>query len=320
MQAIRVSAFGGPEVMVPAEVDPPAPGPGELLIAVRAAGVNPVDAYIRSGTYAAKPPLPYTPGLDGAGRVEAVGPGIADFQPGDRVYCGASVTGTYAELALCRHDQVHRLPEGVSYPQGAALGIPYATAFRALHHKGRARAGQRVLIHGASGAVGLAAVQMARARGLTVLATAGSVPGREMVQRQGAHAVFDHYDAGRAERILAAADARGPDLILEMLADVNLALDLELLAPGGKVIVVGNRGCIEINPRLLMAKEASIEGVLLANASPEDMTDIHDGLRSGLLDGTLQPVVARELPLRAAAESHRAVMNSPHRGKIVLIP
>lgn len=320
MLAIRVDAFGEPEVMTPVDVPPLDPGSGELLIALHAAGVNPVDTYIRAGTYPARPPLPYTPGLDGAGIVAAVGPGVTDFHTGDRVYCAGSISGTYAAQTLCRIDQVHRLPASVSFTQGAALGIPYATAYRALYHKGRARAGQRVLVHGASGAVGLAAVQMARALGLTVLATAGSPEGRQLVQDQGAHAVFDHHQTRRAESILESTDRRGPDLILEMLANANLALDLDLLAPGGKVVVIGNRGSIAINPRLLMAKEASVEGLLLMNAAPEDMRDIHRGIGAGLADNTLNPVVGREFPLARAAEAHREVMDAPHRGKIVLIP
>ena len=302
-----------------ATIDSPAPGADEVCIAVKAAGVNPVDTYIRAGTYPIKPPLPFTPGLDGAGIVTVVGAEVKDLKPGDRVYCTVSLTGTYAEQAVCPCTQVHPLPEAISFAQGAALGIPYATAFRALYHKARAQAGQRILIHGASGAVGLAAVQMARALGLTVLGTAGSPEGRDLVQDQGAHAVFDHHDPQRQEGILQATDGQGPDLILEMLADANLAMDLELLAPGGKVVVIGNRGTVTINPRLLMAKEASVEGMLTMNATPEAMIEIHRGIAAGLEDGTLRPVIKSELPLAQAARAHHEVIESSHGGKIVLV-
>lgn len=320
MQAIYIHQFGGPDVMTLAEGPSPTPGPHEVRIAIKAAGVNPVDTYIRAGTYPIHPPLPFTPGLDGAGIVEGVGAEVMDFQPGDRVYCAGSVTGTYAEQAVCQIHQVHPLPDAISFAQGAALGIPYATAFRALCHKAQAQSGQRVLIHGASGAVGLAAVQLARALGLTVLATAGSPEGRDQVQRQGAHAVFDHHDPQRLDAIREATQGRGLDLILEMLANANLAMDLELLATGGKVIVIGNRGSIEINPRLLMAKEASIEGLLLMNAPAEALAEIHRRIGAGLIAGTLQPVVARQFPLAQAAQAHQDVIDSSHQGKVVLIP
>ncbi len=320
MQAIYMHQFGDPEVLTLAEGPSPTPGPKELRIAVEAAGVNPVDTYIRAGSYPIQPPLPCTPGLDGAGIVEAVGADVTEFKPADRVYCAGSVTGTYAEQAVCHVGQVHPLPDTISFAQGAAVGIPYATAFRALHDKARAQQGQSVLIHGASGAVGLAAVQLASAQGLTVLGTAGSPEGREQVRRQGAHAVFDHHDPQRLEAIREATEARGPDVILEMLANANLALDLELLAPGGKVIVIGNRGRIEIDPRLLMAKEASVEGLLLMNTSAEALTEIHRRIGAGLVEGSLRPVIGRQFPLSQAAQAHREVMASSHRGKVVLIP
>ena len=147
MKAIRVHEFGGPAVMKLEEVPDPKPGPGEVVVRVRAAGVNPVDAYIHTGTYARKPALPYTPGQDGAGEVEAVGADVKDFKAGDRVYiCGVGNTvagaGTYAELALCIPSQLHPLPARASFAQGAALGVPYCTAYRALFQRARRQAGR----------------------------------------------------------------------------------------------------------------------------------------------------------------------------------
>src|SRR5689334_5173398 len=248
MKAIRVHEFGGPEVMTIEEVPDPSPGPAQVLVRVKAIGVNPVDHYIRTGTYARKPPLPYTPHTDIGGIVEAVGTGATRFKKGDRVYAFA-VVGGGAELAICEEWQVMPLADQASFQQGAAIGVPYGTAWRALFIRARARAGETVLVHGASGGVGTAAVQLARAAGLRVLGTAGTDAGLKLIQEQGAHTVFNHRDADYRAGIFAATGGRGADLILEMLANVNLDNDLDLLALHGRVVVIGNRGRIEIDPR-----------------------------------------------------------------------
>ena len=320
MKAIRVHQFGEPQVLQIQDVAAPTPKDEEVLVSVKAAGVNPVDTYIRSGTYAVKPPLPYTPGMDAAGIVEAVGPTVRDLRPGDRVYCSGTVTGAYAEKAICLASQVHRLPEGVSFGQGAAVGIPYVTAYRALIQKAKARAGQTVLVHGASGGVGIAAVQIARSLGMTVIATAGSDKGRRLAAEQGAHHVFDHNDPTHGQSLRHVSAGRGADVILEMLANINLATDLEVVAAGGTIVVIGNRGAIEINPRLLMGKDASVVGMVVLNAPAADLASIHAALYAGLENKTLRPVIAAELPLSDAAKAHRLVMESRHCGKIVLVP
>src|SRR5437870_4811516 len=174
MKAIRVTDFGGPDVLKLQNVADPKPDSGQVLVRVKAAGVNPVDTYIRAGVYAKKPNLPYTPGTDAAGIVEAAGPNVKRFKPGDRVYTNGSITGVYAELALCEESRVHPLPSNISFAQGAALGVPYGTAYRALFQRGHAKPGEAVLVHGASGGVGIACVQFARAAGLTVIGTGGT--------------------------------------------------------------------------------------------------------------------------------------------------
>jgi NADPH2:quinone reductase len=320
MKAIRVREFGPPEVMRVEETPDPSPGPGQVLVRVRAAGVNPVETYIRSGAYARRPALPYTPGHDAAGIVEAVGTGVAGVAAGDRVYTSETVTGAYAELALCNASRVHPLPASVSYAQGAGVGVPCATAWRALHQRARAVPGETVLVHGASGGVGVAAVQIARAAGLRVFGTAGSAEGLALVLREGAHAVFDHRSAGYLEEAVAATGGRGFDVILEMLANVTLARDLKILAMGGRVVVIGSRGTVEIDPRDAMARDASVVGMSLFNMPDADRAVVHAALVAGLENGTLRPVIGRELPLAAAPESHGTVMSPGARGKIVLLP
>jgi NADPH2:quinone reductase len=291
-----------------------------VVVRVKAAGVNPYDTYTRLGTYAIKPALPYTPGGDAAGTVGSVGEGVAGFAPGDRVYVGGTLTGAYAEQTLAEAWQVHPLPPKVTFAQGAGVNVPYATAFRALWQIARAQAGETVLIHGASGGVGVAGVQLARAAGLTVIGTGGTERGRKLAADEGAHHVLDHRAPGYLDELMKLTGGRGVDVILEMLANVNLAKDLTVLAPKGRVVVIGNRGNIEINPRDIMRRDAAVLGMVLFNASRQELASIHAGIVAGLENGTLRPVVGKELPLAEAAQAHRAVMEPGAFGKIVLVP
>jgi NADPH:quinone reductase len=320
VKAIRVHEFGGAEVLRFEEAQTPRPGPGQVLVQVHAIGVNPVETYIRAGTYAFKPVLPYTPGNDGAGVVEQVGPDVKQFKPHDRVYTAGSVSGMYAEFGLCRTEQVHPLPANVSFAQGAAMGTPYATAYRGLFQRAKARPGETVLVHGASGGVGTAAVQLARARGLRVLGTAGSEEGRKLAREQGAHEVFDHRVPDHFIQIMKATDGRGVDVIVELLANVNLGKDLTILAKGGRVAIIGSRGRVEIDPRDAMQRDVDLRGMVMPNTSPTDLASIHAALVAGLEDGTLRPVIGKEFPLAEAAQAHRAVMEPGAFGKIVLVP
>lgn len=320
MKAIRVREFGDPDVMKLEEVAAPQAAPGQVVVRIKAAGVNPVDTYIRSGAYARKPTLPYTPGADGAGTVEVIGEGVTNVAVGDRVYVAWTLSGTYAELALCEPGQVHPLPQRVSFAQGAAVNIPYATAYRALFQRAHAQPVDTVFVHGASGGVGVAAVQLAHAAGMTVIGTAGSEKGRQLVLDQGAQHVLDHRAPGYLDQLLTLTNGEGANVILEMLANVNLGKDLSVLARFGRLLIIGSRGTVEIDPRAAMARDANILGVMLANASRQETVSIHRALVAGLENGTLRPVVGRELPLVDAPRAHRAVMEPDAYGKIVLVP
>jgi NADPH:quinone reductase len=286
MKAIRVHEFGGPEVLKLEDVVRPTPSAGQVLVRIHAAGVNPYDTYMRAGTYPLKPPLPYTPGSDGAGIVEAVGEGVKKVTQGDRVYTARTLTGAYADYALALEEQVHPLPAEIDFKQGAGIWVPYGTAYHALHHAAKAHASEAALVHGASGGVGIAALQIARAVGLKVLGTAGTPKGLEIAKREGADQVFDHRKAGYHEEILQAT---------------------------------GNRGEVTINPRELMARRASIRAFTLWGITPAEEADIHAGLFAGLENGTLRPVVGKELPLADAARAHKEILEPGSAGKIVLI-
>lgn len=320
MKAIRVREFGPPEVMQIEDVPLPHPGPGQLVVRVKAAGVNPVETYMRSGIYARKPALPWTPGSDAGGVVESVGEGVTNVSVGARVYTAGSITGTYAEQALCEQSQVHQLLEKLSFEQGAAIGIPYATAYRALFHRAGAASGEWILVHGATGGVGVAAVQLAHAAGMKVIGTGGTEKGRDLVKEQGADYVLNHHEADYLNQIGRLTGDHGVDVVLEMLANVNLDRDFNVLAARGRVVIIGSRGRIEIAPRDIMNHDAAVVGMLLNNATKEELASIHTGLHAGFGNGTLTPIVERQMPLADAPLAHHEVMKPGAYGKIVLKP
>ena len=319
MKAIRVRQFGGPEVLNIEEVPVPEVGPGQVLVSIHAVGVNPVDTYIRAGKYGPRT-FPYTPGLDSAGVVETIGEGVARVKPGDRVYTGSTLSGAYAQKALCSEQTVHALPAHITFQQGAAIGVPYATAYYGLFVRAAARAGETLLVHGASGGVGVAAVQLAKNLGCTVIGTAGTQEGTDVVADQGADFVLNHRKEGYLAKLMDLTAGKGVDLVLEMAAHLNLGKDLTVLAKNGRVIVIGSRGKVELDPRDTMSRNAEIRGMSLLNVTAQELLPIHDAIIAGLEKRTLRPVVARELPLAEAVVAHKLVMQDGARGKIVLVP
>lgn len=320
MKAIVVHEFGGPEVLQLKEIPTPRPAAGQVLVRIHAAGVNPYDTYMRAGVYAIKPQLPYTPGSDAAGVVESVGEGVSKVKSGDRVYTAKTLTGAYSEYALTLESQVFPLPAKISFAQGSGVWVPYGTAYHALNQCTKARAGETVLVHGASGGVGIAAVQIARAMGLTVLGTAGSEKGMELAKREGAHQVFHHTKPEYREQILKTTGGQGVNLILEMLANVNLGHDLKLLASYGRVVVIGSRGDVTISPRDIMSRRGSILAFTLWGIHEAEDREIHAAILAGLENGTMRPIVRKEIPLADAIRAHKEVLEPGAYGKIVLVP
>jgi NADPH2:quinone reductase len=323
VKAIRVAQFGGPEVLKLTDVPDPTPGLGQVVVRVRAAGVNPADTYVREGKYAVKPDLPYTPGGEGAGEIKSLGRGVAGFTVGQRVYFSGTaaghIAGAYAELALCGADQVYSLPDQVSFEAGGGIGVPYVTAYRAIVQRGAARPGQWVLVHGASGGVGIAAVQIALAMGCRVIGTGGSEAGRQLIKQQGVEHVLDHHDPGYLDQIMATTGGRGVDVVIEMLANVNLQKDMGLMAPLGRIVIVGNRGTVEIDPRGTMGKQLDIRGMAVFSATAAQLAEAHAAIGAGLRNQSLRPIVGQTFKLGEAAAVHEAVLRGPAVGKIVLV-
>jgi NADPH2:quinone reductase len=318
MKGIIVREFGEPEVMKLEEISMSEPTASQVLVRMKAAGVNPVDTYLRTGIHAHAPHLPYTPGKDGAGIVESVGPDVKGLKAGDRVYTAGTSTGTYAEFAICEESQLGLLPENVSFEQGAGVWTPYATSYRALFQKAAVVTGDTVLIHGASGGVGIAAVQWAKNAGAVVVGTASSKEGIELVKKQGADAVFDHSDEDHLGEIREFTGGKGVDVIIEMLANENLERDFEALAMFGRITIVGNRGSLQFTPRQAMTRDATLYGMSLFNAPRSAIEEIHAAIFNGLSIGFLNPIVRESIPLAEAPRAHRDVIENKAFGKIVL--
>ncbi|SDB82911.1 NADPH2:quinone reductase [Raineyella antarctica] len=321
MRAIQITEHGGAEVLSYTEVDVPAPGPGQVRVRVRAAGLNPADTYmVRGGYEFFHNPLPWVPGFDSAGDIEAVGEGVEGLAVGDRVFVAgvlAPSSGAFGQYHVADASVVRQLPDSVSYAQGSAIGVPYQTAYHALFQRAGLRPGETVLIHGASGGVGQACVQFARAHGARVIATAGSAEGLDLARTQGAHVVLDHTAEDHVEAIRAAAP-KGIDVVIEMAASTNLEHDLGLLARGGRVAIVGARTPVEITPRLVMRTEAAILGIALWYMTPGQVAEALAATAAGLETGTLSPTVGHELPLERLAEGFALVTTGHRAGKVVL--
>jgi NADPH2:quinone reductase len=319
MKAIVIHQFGTPEVMQLEEVPDPIVKEGQVLIRVHASGVNPLDTYLRSGIKVGDytPTLPYTPGNDAAGIVEAVGEGVTNVNIGDRVYA-QPLTGSYAELALCDATKVYPLPAKISFAGGTCINVPCRTAYYSLFKLAHAAPGEIVLVHGASGSVGSAAVQVAVEAGLRVIGTAGSESGIELVKNLGAHYVFNHRDPNYLNQIREVAS--GIDVILEMAASANLTKDISLMNPGGRIVVIGGTKSVEIDPVAIIGLGISIIGVRLSLIEEKTNEQIHAALYRSLENGSLNPIVDQEIPLAEAPRAHYAIEKSGSLGRICLVP
>jgi len=321
MKAVRVHRFGGPEVLqVDANVPVPEVGDDQVLIRVMFAGVNPVETYIREGQYSRLPDLPYTPGSDAAGYVQQLGRNVTTLKVGDRVFVSGTSTntGSYSQYVVSDSTYVFPLHPRLSFAQGASLGVPFFTAYKALILRAETKPGETVLVHGASGAVGTAAVQIARALGAIVVGTAGTKEGMDVVSKCGAHHVFNHnhknYDKKMVEHL-----GTGFDVIIEHLANINLGHDIQMLKEKARVMIVGCRGAVSINPRHLMLPEASIRGVSLGSTTPTEWSEMGAAIVAGIEAGWVSPVINKEYTMDQVAQVHHDIVHSKGaKGKLVL--
>ncbi|XP_037800538.1 quinone oxidoreductase-like [Penaeus monodon] len=317
MRAVLVRQFGDVDQMKVERIPIPTVRDKQVLIKVHSSGVNPVDTYVRAGQYKMLPDLPYIPGKDAAGLVHSVGASVTKFKPGDRVFSSqTNQMGTLAEYACVDESNVFPLGSSLTFDEGAAIGIPYFTAYRALFQKALAKSGERLLIHGASGAVGIAATQIAKKHGMYVVGTGGTTEGIDLVRETGADEAVNHRDSNYIEKLM---EGEKFDVILEMSSHVNLGHDLTLMNSDGRTVVIGCRGPVNINPRALMGTEGSIIGCALFSATPDQFQEIGSAVVKGITDGWVKPVIDTVFDLEKAHEAHTAVIHSKGaKGKLIV--
>jgi len=299
----------------------PVPGPGQVLVKVLSTGINPVETYKRAGIYGPLP-VPWTPGSDGAGTVEQVGPDVKSLKAGDRVWLLNGV-GTYAQYCLATEANAQILPDKYTFDQGASLWVPYGTAYHALFQVAQPSKDSKIFIHGASGGVGQACLQFARQvpGKPVVIGTASTEEGLKLIKVEGG-IPLNHKEDGYINKVTELTNGQGPDIILEMLANVNLGQDMKIVAKNGVIVVIGSRGPVEVNAREIMGKRAWITGVALLNASAQETTEIVKGITGGLTSGTLSPTVGKAYKFSEVAKAHEDIIKPPSgaSGKIVLHP
>ncbi|GFW73124.1 quinone oxidoreductase [Trichonephila clavipes] len=322
MNAIRIEKFGCERVLELKSVEIPKPTESTVVVKVIAAGVNPVDTYIRSGGFYTVPELPFTLGKDGAGIVHELGADVTNFKVGQRVFiCSRSVYkyGTYAEYAVVKEEELFPLNDCLSFEEGAAIGIPYFTAYRALVLKARCCANETVFIHGASGSVGLASIQIAKHLGLKVIGTAGTEEGMAMVKNTGADFVLNHKEKKYLEKLAEITDNVGVNIVVEMLANVNLNKDLDVLAPRGRLTIIGSRGMCQVDPRKMMVPEVNVIGVALLSSTKEEWKETSEFIVKGIEDGWVKPIIDKKYPLEKACDAHTDIIHSSGaKGKLIL--
>lgn len=324
MRVIEIAGPGGPEVLRPATRSVPEPMAGEILIRVRAAGVNRPDALQRAGSYAPPPGASDLPGLEAAGEVAAVGPGGgAPWAVGDAV-CALLPGGGYAEYALTHQDHALPVPAGMEATAAAGLCETFFTVWGNVFDRGRLAGGEVLLVHGGSSGIGTTAIQLAAARGARVFATAGSEAKCRACLGLGAELAIDYRTEDFVLAVRDATGGRGVDVILDMVGGDYLARDVRALAPEGRLVMIAHQkgATAELNFAQVMVKRLTITGSTLRPQSVEAKARIAAALRREvwpLLDsGRIAPVIDRVYPLEAAAEAHARLESSAHVGKIIL--
>ncbi len=324
MKAIRFHELGGPEVLRYEDAPDPSPASGEVLVRVRAIGVNYADTMFREGRYFLQPVFPAIPGLETAGEVVAVGEGVTAFVSGDRVMGPLANAGGYAELAVAPAHHLSKLPDNVSWTDAAALPIAAVTADQVLHVAGRLCPGETVVVHAAAGSVGTLMVQLAKLAGARVIATASTEEKRQLALSLGADVAIDYRQADWPQRVRAATGGRGADVIAEMVGGAVFTQSWTCLAPWGRLVCFGMAGgeMPQLNPVMLMPQNQSVTGYYVTSAidRPDLMRPTYDRLYAALSGGNLRVIVGGTAPLSEAAEVHRRLQGRQTTGRLVLLP
>lgn len=324
VKAVRIHETGGPEVLVYEEVPVPSPGQGQVLVRIEAASVNQVDAAVRSGAFPTPKKPPKTIGSDGAGVVEAVGPEVVGVKTGDEVFfqgLGIGSEGSYAEYVLVAQEQCVPKPASLSFAEAAAMGLVFPTAYYALVRKGDLQPGETVLVQGASGGVGTASVQLAKALGARVLATVGSEEAARRVRDLGADEVIVYKTSDVGAEVARLTDGRGVDLIHELVVSENLPADIGMIAKRGRIVCTGRgpRPDVTVPIGAAVGKDASLLFMSTANAGRAGVAEMMREIARLAEHGKIRPVIWKILKLSEARTAHE-LLAEHHVGKIVLVP
>jgi NADPH:quinone reductase-like Zn-dependent oxidoreductase len=321
MKAMRAHQFGGPEVLRLEDAPDPQVQPGQVQIRVRAAGINPADLVRLSGRL--QPiALPYIPGTDVCGEVETVGTGVTHVKKGDRVF-GRALAGGYAEKTCLAANEAIALPANLSWEEGAAIPIPFFTAYRALHHKAALKTGETVLVSAGGGGVGVAAIQLAKVIGARVLTTVGSPEKAARARELGADVAINYRTQDFVAEVQTATGGKGVNVIIENVAADNFAKDFSALAPNGRIVLIGTGTgkSADANFAVLGAlfKDATIYGMSLVNAASaiQEMAAALNGLFAG---GRIKAVVSRAYPLAETQQALADLVAGRVFGKLVILP
>ncbi len=321
MKAMCAHQFGGPEQLRLEDAPDPQVEQGQIQIRVRAAGINPADLVRLSGRLQPLK-LPYIPGTDVCGEVEAIGAGVTNVKEGERVF-GRALSGGYAEKTCLLASEAIPLPANLSFAEGAAIPIPFYTAYRALHHKAGLKAGETALISAGGGGVGVAAIQLAKVAGARVITTVGSKEKAERTKELGADVALNYREQDFAAEVQKLTDGKGVEVIIENVAADNLAKDFVVLARDGRIVLIGTgtgkspEATFSVFSALM--KDANLYGMSLINASPviPEMAQILTGL---FAQGKLKAVVSQSYPLSEAPQAMGDLLASKVFGKLVLTP
>ncbi len=323
MRAITIPSPGGAEALVPAEVDAPEPQAGQVLLDVVAAGVNRADLMQRQGFYDPPPGSPAYPGLEVSGRIAALGDGVDDWKVGDEV-CALLVGGGYAEQVAVPVGQLLPVPRGVALEDAAALPEVVCTVWSNVFMTASLQPGETVLVHGGSSGIGTMAIQLARQVGATVAVTAGSADKLAVCRELGAEILVNYREQDFVERVRAATDGHGADVILDNMGAKYLARNVDVLATAGRLVVIGLQGGqkAEIDLGALLRKRAALVATSLRARPPAERAAIVAAAREHVWplieSGHVKPVVHSRHRLEHAADAHREMEASGHVGKILL--
>jgi len=336
MKAIVISKHGSPDVLELSDILDPEPGAGEVLVRVKAAGINFADILARLGLYPDAPNPPFTPGLEVSGEIEKVGPDVEGFQPGQRLMAMVK-SGGYAEKICVPVQNAVPMPAGMDFDQAAALPVNYLTAYHMLVYMGNLRQGERVLIHAAAGGVGLAAIELAKLAGAEIFGTASSSK-FDFLRKRGVPHLIDYRTQDFEEEVQRLTRGEGIDMVLDAVGGESFEKSYRLLRPAGRLMVFGFSASVsglgrsylkaaatylkmpKFEPLQMMGENRAVVGVHLGRLRPEIIRQEYEGLLQLFAEGHIRPYVDRTFPLGQAPAAHLYIQERKNIGKVLLVP